>query len=187
MENPPCPPCRPRLPGIKDLQARKRRKAIGAAIVTPVLLIGVLAGLRPCARPPDSGLAACTSLSGARPSLPPTIRRSAPSSQVHAGRTQARRLRPDPARADADQRPARLDARRGHYVHGNAVRAVRRPPPYHPHRPARRTVLRPAVLQLTIGPPRARQPVHSRDGQPDRRVQASRDRCPAAGWRPDHR
>jgi hypothetical protein len=35
--------------------------------VTPVLLIGVLAGLRPGARPPDSGLAACTSLSGTRP------------------------------------------------------------------------------------------------------------------------
>jgi len=96
--------------------------------------------------------------------------------------------RPGPGRADADLQPARLDARRGHYVHGNALRAVRRPPPHHPHRPARRrTLLRQAVLQLAVGPPRAGRPVHRRDGQPDRRVQDRCDIVLAAGWHQDDR
>jgi hypothetical protein len=57
----------PPAAGDQGPAGRRRPKAIGAAIVTPVLLIGVLAGLRPGARPPDSGLAVCTSLSGTRP------------------------------------------------------------------------------------------------------------------------
>ena len=42
--------------------------------------------------------------------------------------------------------------------------------------------LRPAVLHLAVAPPRAGQQVHRRDGEPDRRVQDSRDRVPAARW-----
>jgi hypothetical protein len=60
-----------RLPAIKNRPARTRRCAIGAAIMTPLLLVGVLScahpgapadGARPGA-PADSGLAGCTSLS----------------------------------------------------------------------------------------------------------------------------
>jgi hypothetical protein len=40
---------------------------------------------------------------------------------------------PCPARADTDQQPAWLDARPGYQVHGNALRAVRRARPHHPH------------------------------------------------------
>src|SRR5580700_2422005 len=54
-----------RPPAIKNRPARTRRCAIGAAIVTPLLLIGVLSCARPGA-PADSGLAGCTSLSATR-------------------------------------------------------------------------------------------------------------------------
>src|SRR5262249_61999927 len=50
-----------RLPTIKNLSTRARC-TIGAAIVTPLLLIGVLGIAHPGA-PPDSGLAGCTALS----------------------------------------------------------------------------------------------------------------------------
>jgi hypothetical protein len=58
-------------PAIKNRPARTRRCAIGAAIVTPLLLIGVLSCAHPGApadsarpgAPADSGLAGCTSLS----------------------------------------------------------------------------------------------------------------------------
>jgi hypothetical protein len=50
-----------RLPTIKNLSTRARC-TIGAAIVTPLLLIGVLGIAHPGA-PPDSGLAGCTTLS----------------------------------------------------------------------------------------------------------------------------
>src|SRR5262249_60531768 len=50
-----------RLPTIKNLSTRPRCTA-GAAIVTPLLLVGVLGIAHPGA-PPDSGLADCSSLS----------------------------------------------------------------------------------------------------------------------------
>jgi len=46
-------------PTIKNRPARTRRRMIGAAIITPLLLIGVLGSARPDA-PQDSGLLACT-------------------------------------------------------------------------------------------------------------------------------
>jgi hypothetical protein len=60
-----------RPPAIKNRPARTRRRAIGAAIVTPLLLIDVLSCAHPGApadsahpgAPADSGLAGCTSLS----------------------------------------------------------------------------------------------------------------------------
>ena len=60
-----------RLPAIKNRPARTRCYAIGAAIVTPLLLLGVLSCAHPGApadgdrpgAPADSGLAGCTSLS----------------------------------------------------------------------------------------------------------------------------
>jgi hypothetical protein len=60
-----------RPPATKNQPARMRRCAIGAAIVTPLLLIGMLSCARPGAAadsahpgtPADSGLAGCTSLS----------------------------------------------------------------------------------------------------------------------------
>ena len=50
-----------RLPTIKNLSTRARC-TIGAAIVAPLLLIGVL-GIAHPGTPPDSGLAGCSSLS----------------------------------------------------------------------------------------------------------------------------
>jgi hypothetical protein len=50
---------------INNRSARTRHRMIGAAIVTPLLLIGVLSSVHPGA-PVDSGLAGCTSLSGTR-------------------------------------------------------------------------------------------------------------------------
>lgn len=49
-------------PTIKNRSTRTRRCAIGAAIVTPLLVIGVLSSVHRGA-PADSGLAGCTSLS----------------------------------------------------------------------------------------------------------------------------
>ena len=46
-------------PTIRNLSTRTRRFTIGAAAVTPALLIGVLASTHSAA-PPDSGLVACT-------------------------------------------------------------------------------------------------------------------------------
>jgi len=62
-------------PTIKNLPARRRRCVNGAAIVTPLLLIGVLSCAHPGApagsahpgAPADSGLAGCTSLLNAHP------------------------------------------------------------------------------------------------------------------------
>jgi hypothetical protein len=47
-----------RPPTLRNLPARTRRSAIGAAAVIPALLIGVLAGTGSAA-PKDSGLVAC--------------------------------------------------------------------------------------------------------------------------------
>jgi hypothetical protein len=47
------------LPTIKNRSARARRRMIGAAVVTPQLLIGVLSSVHP-GTPADSGLVACT-------------------------------------------------------------------------------------------------------------------------------
>jgi hypothetical protein len=46
-------------PAIKNRSARPRRAMIGAAVVTPQLLIGVLSGVHP-GPPADSALVACT-------------------------------------------------------------------------------------------------------------------------------
>ena len=46
-------------PAIKNRSARTRRRMIGAAVVTPQLLIGLLGGVHP-GPPADSGLVACT-------------------------------------------------------------------------------------------------------------------------------
>ena len=46
-------------PAITNRPARTRRRMIGAAIITPQLLIGVLSSIHPGA-PADSGLVACT-------------------------------------------------------------------------------------------------------------------------------
>jgi hypothetical protein len=46
-------------PAIKNRPARTRRRMIGAAIITPQLLIGMLSNIHPGA-PADSGLVACT-------------------------------------------------------------------------------------------------------------------------------
>ena len=43
-------------PAIKNRSARTRRRMIGAAVVTPQLLIGLLSGVHP-GPPADSGLA----------------------------------------------------------------------------------------------------------------------------------
>ena len=48
-----------RPPAIRNLPARTRRSAIGAAAVIPALLLGVLASTSSAA-PRDSGLVACT-------------------------------------------------------------------------------------------------------------------------------
>jgi hypothetical protein len=48
-----------RPPTIRNLSARIRRSTIGAAAVTPALLIGVLGGIH-SGTPQDSGLIACT-------------------------------------------------------------------------------------------------------------------------------
>jgi hypothetical protein len=48
-------------PAIKNRSARTRRRMIGAAVVTPLLLIGVLSTVHPGA-PADSGLAGCAAL-----------------------------------------------------------------------------------------------------------------------------
>ena len=48
-----------RPPAIKNRSARTRRRMIGAAVVTPQLLIGMLSGVHP-GPPADSGLVACT-------------------------------------------------------------------------------------------------------------------------------
>jgi hypothetical protein len=54
-------------PILKNLSTRTRRCAIGAVIVTPLLLVGVLSSVHPGSVYPgaaaDSGLAGCTSLS----------------------------------------------------------------------------------------------------------------------------
>jgi hypothetical protein len=63
-----------RPPAIKNPPTRTRCCAIGAAIMTPLLLIGVLSCAHPSApadsarpgAPADSGLAGCTSLSATR-------------------------------------------------------------------------------------------------------------------------
>jgi hypothetical protein len=47
---------------LKNLSTRTRRCAIGAVIVTPLLLVGVLSSVHPGAAA-DSGLTGCTSLS----------------------------------------------------------------------------------------------------------------------------
>jgi hypothetical protein len=60
-------------PPIKKIPARTRRYAISAAVVTLLLLIGILSSVHPAAlagnirpgAPADSGLAGCTSLSSA--------------------------------------------------------------------------------------------------------------------------
>jgi hypothetical protein len=62
-----------RRPSMKNMPTRTRRYAISAAIVTLLLLIGVLSSVHPGALagsahrgvPADSGLAGCTSLSSA--------------------------------------------------------------------------------------------------------------------------
>jgi hypothetical protein len=61
-------------PAINALSARRRLWAIGAAIVTPRVLIGVLNNIQPGA-PPDRGLAACISLSGLNQAGAPDFRR----------------------------------------------------------------------------------------------------------------
>jgi len=50
-------------PTITKLSTRARRYTIGTAVVTPLLLIGVLHSVHP-GTPPDSGLAGCAALSG---------------------------------------------------------------------------------------------------------------------------
>lgn len=61
-------------PPLSILSARRRRYAIGAAIVTPIVLIGMLNHLHP-GGPPDRGIAACTSLSGLSQPGAPDFRR----------------------------------------------------------------------------------------------------------------
>jgi len=50
-------------PRLSFLSARRRRYAIGAAIVTPILVIAILGHVQPTG-PPDRAIAACASLSG---------------------------------------------------------------------------------------------------------------------------
>jgi hypothetical protein len=56
------------------LSARRRRYVIGAAIVTPIVLTGMLSHLHP-GGPPDRGIAACTSLSRLNQPGAPDFRR----------------------------------------------------------------------------------------------------------------
>jgi hypothetical protein len=61
-------------PPLSYLSTRRRRYTLGAAIVAPIVLIGVLTNVHP-AGPPDRGLAACTSLSGLNQAGVPDFRR----------------------------------------------------------------------------------------------------------------
>ena len=116
----------------------------------------------------------------ARPVLAPAAAHAGKRGSVHRPEPG---VRPDPARADADQRPSLLTARPCHHVHGNALCAIRRPHPHRPHRPARRRApVWPAVLHLAVAPPRAGHQVHRRDGEPDQRVEDGRDRVPSTRW-----
>jgi hypothetical protein len=57
-----------RPPILKKLSTRTRRCVIGAGVVTPFLLVGVLTSVHPGAAA-DSGLAGCTSLSSTHPAI----------------------------------------------------------------------------------------------------------------------
>ena len=87
------------------------------------------------------------------------------------------------ARPEDSDQPASCAT--GDHVDGDALRAVRRPHPLHPHRPARRRApVRRAVLHLAVAPPRACRQVHRRDGEPDRRVKTAASRpCRSTGSR----
>jgi hypothetical protein len=61
-------------PPLSYLSTRRRRYTLGAAIVVPIVLIGVLTSVHP-ARPPDRALAACTSLSGLNQAGAPDFRK----------------------------------------------------------------------------------------------------------------
>jgi hypothetical protein len=61
-------------PLLSFLSTRRRRYALGAAIVTPMVVIGMLSNVRP-GTPPDHGIAACTSLSGLNQAGAPDFRR----------------------------------------------------------------------------------------------------------------
>jgi hypothetical protein len=61
-------------PPLSFLPARRHRYAVGAAIVTPIVVIGMLSHVRP-GEPPDRGIAACTSLSGLNQAGDPDFRR----------------------------------------------------------------------------------------------------------------
>jgi hypothetical protein len=61
-------------PWLSFLSTRRRRYAIGAAIVTPIVVIGILSHVQPSS-PPDRAIAACASLSGLNQAGAPDFRR----------------------------------------------------------------------------------------------------------------
>jgi hypothetical protein len=61
-------------PPLNFLSARRHRYAVGAAIVTPIVVIGMLGHVHP-GEPPDRGIAACASLSGLNQAGAPGFRR----------------------------------------------------------------------------------------------------------------
>jgi hypothetical protein len=61
-------------PPLSFLSARRRRYAVGAAVVAPLVLIGMLSHVHP-GKPPDRGIAACASLSGPNQAGTPDFRR----------------------------------------------------------------------------------------------------------------
>jgi hypothetical protein len=61
-------------PPLSFFSTRRRRYTLGAAIATPLVLIGMLSNVHP-GRPPDHAIAACTSLSGVHQAGAPDFRR----------------------------------------------------------------------------------------------------------------
>jgi len=60
-------------PLLSFFSTRRRRYAVGAAIVAPLVVIGMLSSVRP-GMPPDRGIAACASLSGLNQAGAPDFR-----------------------------------------------------------------------------------------------------------------
>lgn len=61
-------------PPLSFLSARRRRYAVGAAVVAPLVLIAMLSHVHP-GKPPDRGIAACASLSRLNQAGAPDFRR----------------------------------------------------------------------------------------------------------------
>lgn len=61
-------------PPLSFLSTRRRRYTLGAAIATPLVLIGMLSNVQP-GRPPDRAIAACASLPGLNRADAPDFRR----------------------------------------------------------------------------------------------------------------